>query len=118
MILSNSFMRGTRTLAIFTCAGLFACAPIPAHKDPWNAPDKYAHAAISAVLGATVTQASLNDGAAECDALRRGAGVTLTIGVGKEIVDAEIRRKGWSWRDLVADATGAVVGSLLISGCR
>lgn len=112
-------MRGTSNLsalAIGFC--LCACAPLPAHQDPWIARDKAQHFGLSVLLSAAVTQAALNDGASDCTAARRGAGVTLTVGIGKEVIDSQIRHRGWSWRDLVADAAGAMTGSLLVANCR
>ncbi len=50
--------------------------------------------------------------------MRSAFAFTMAIGAGKEIYDSEVRRVGWSWRDLVADAAGALAGSALIAHCR
>lgn len=98
--------------------GLCACAPLPAREDPWTGIDKVQHFAFSTALSAALAQASLNDGKSDCGALRVGFGWTMAVGVGKEVFDARIRRAGWSWRDLVADAAGAMAGGVLITDCR
>jgi putative lipoprotein len=94
------------------------CAPLPAHKDPWSGIDKVQHFAFSTVMSAAIAQASLNDGRSDCAAMRLGVGWTMAIGAGKEVFDAQIRHAGWSWRDLVADAAGAMAGGLIVTDCR
>ena len=105
------------TLLAATLAVLCACSPLPAKDDPWTSRDKYKHAAASAVIGAVAVRAARNQDVGRCDAFRVGAAVSIAIGAGKELIDQEIRNKGWSWRDLAWDAAGGTLGAWLASAC-
>ncbi len=107
----------TLTLLAATLAALCACSPLPAKDDPWTSPDKYKHAAASAVIGAVAVRAARNQDTSRCDAFRVGAAVSIGIGAGKEFLDQEFRNKGWSWRDLAWDAAGGTLGAWLASAC-
>ena len=98
-------------------AATCACAPLPAKDDPWTSPDKFKHAGVSAIIGALAVRAARDRDAGRCDAFRIGSTVTLGIGAGKELLDQEIRHKGWSWRDLAWDVAGGTLASLLASQC-
>jgi putative lipoprotein len=97
---------------------LSGCAPIPARDDPWSGPDKAIHFGASALIAAAAAQSAKNHEHSDCEAFRIGFIVSSGAGVAKELVDANIRQVGWSWRDLVLDGLGAVVGSWVVAPCR
>lgn len=115
-------MRATKPLVLtslaLALAALCSCSPLPAKDDPWTSRDKYYHAGTSAVIGALAVRAAREQDAGRCEAFRIGTAVNFGIGAGKELIDQEIRHKGWSWRDLAWDAAGGTLGSLLASQCR
>lgn len=105
------------TVLILAITMLGACSPLPPKDDPWTSRDKYKHAATSAVIGALAVRVARDRDAGRCDAFRIGATASIGIGAGKELLDQEIRNKGWSWRDLAWDAAGGTLGAWLVSGC-
>ena len=105
------------TSLLLVVATLCACSPIPAKDDPWTSPDKFKHAATSGLIGALAVRATRDRDAGRCDAFRIGATFSIGIGAGKELLDQEVRHKGWSWRDLAWDAAGGTLGAWLISQC-
>jgi len=82
--------------------------PSPPEKrfqDPWWGQDKAWHFAVSHTLSNTlVSQTSL-----PCSA---SVGISLGVGLAKEIVDLKIRRTFFSWKDLLYDTLGAVLGCM------
>ena len=105
------------TSLMLAVAVLCACSPLPPKDDPWDSIDKFKHAGVSAVIGAVAVRAARDRNTGHCDAFRFGTAVTLGIGTGKELIDQEIRKVGWSWRDLAWDAAGGTLGAWLASGC-
>ncbi len=82
-------------------------SPPPAKgiQDPWWGRDKAWHFAVSHTLSNTlVSQTSLS-----CPA---SAGLTLGVGLAKELLDWKIRRTFFSWKDLLYDTLGAVLGCI------
>ena len=105
------------TLLTLALALLCSCSPLPPKDDPWTSPDKYKHAAASAVIGAVAVRAARERDLGRCDAFRIGTAVSIGIGAGKEFLDQEFRNKGWSWRDLAWDTLGGTLGAWFTSGC-
>lgn len=110
-------MRAIDAAAVLAAAVLCGCAPLPARDDPWTGHDKLQHLGYSAVIAAAATAAAKNQGADHCDAARIGFGLSFSAGVAKELYDANVRRIGWSWRDLVMDGVGALGASLAVAPC-
>lgn len=85
--------------------------------DAWLARDKALHAGVSfglAAGGALALRHAMDARAG--DAASLAAGTALAIGVVKEVHDARRPRgSGFSWRDLVADAVGALLGAAVAS---
>lgn len=94
------------------------CAPLPARDDPWSGRDKLNHFGASALIAAAAVQSEKNRGADDCQALRFGFVLSSGVGVSKEMVDATIRKTGWSWRDLVMDGLGALAGGWIVAPCH
>lgn len=68
--------------------------------------DKVEHAAVSGVLGASAMGLTPHPFLA--------AGLSLSVGLAKEGLDALPGGSGFDLRDLAADAVGALVGAFLV----
>ncbi len=80
-------------------------------KDPWFGKDKLKHFAVSmALAGAGYYAAHYKLKMGKENARAASAGVTLSIGLGKEIYDRKRSATGFSRRDLAADALGCGAG--------
>jgi uncharacterized protein YfiM (DUF2279 family) len=78
--------------------------------DPWLGKDKFDHALVSAGLVASqfyILHQELDLSRARSRHI--AAGSTLLIGIAKEIYDKVSRRGSPSWKDLLADFTGAAL---------
>jgi uncharacterized protein YfiM (DUF2279 family) len=87
-------------------------------RDSWFSPDKIKHFFMSAFIE-SVTYSALQ--AARMNhrpALGSAIGVTLAIGVGREIHDRRTPGNIFSVRDLTWDAVGATAGAVLLSQTR
>lgn len=111
-------MQCIKPVALLALLLLSGCAPIPVRDDPWTGPDKLRHFGASAVIAAAATQNARNHETTDCQAFRIGFVISSGVGVAKEAADDIIRHVGWSWRDLVMDGLGAVVGSWVVAPCR
>ncbi len=115
-------MPATKALVLTSLMGVFAalcaCSPLPPKDDPWDSIDKFKHAGVSAVIGAVAVRAARDRDTGRCDAFRFGAAVSIGIGASKELIDQEIRHKGWSWRDLAWDTVGGTLGALIAAQCH
>jgi len=85
---------------------------LPLSYDPWIAPDKFDHLLLSAMLSSSAyLQMKVAHNGTDA-ALVSSVGLTLTLGVGKELYDI-IHPGHPSWKDLAADAMGALLGALV-----
>jgi uncharacterized protein YfiM (DUF2279 family) len=87
-------------------------------RDSWFSPDKIKHFFMSAFIE-SVTYSALQ--AARMNhrpALGSAIGVTMAIGVGREIHDKRTPGNIFSVRDLTWDAVGATAGAVLLSQTR
>jgi uncharacterized protein YfiM (DUF2279 family) len=81
--------------------------------DCWTSPDKFDHLLVSAVLSGGVflsLNVTRND---EDFSLVSSVGGVVAFGAFKEIYDAYHPRQQSSWKDLAADALGALLGALI-----
>lgn len=82
-------------------------------EDRWLGRDKAYHVAASATIQA-LAHGLVRGGGADYRTASGVAGVTtLVIGVGKEVHDRADGRV-FSWRDLVADATGGATAAVVV----
>lgn len=81
--------------------------------DRWLGRDKLYHFAASAVIHSTTHAVLRANGHGYRDAAWTAAGVTVTIGVAKELWDRHSGRVV-SYKDLVADAAGTGTGAILM----
>ena len=93
---------------------MLGCATLPAEQDPWLGEDKAKHFFASAVIAGGTTAIALNQDVSDGEAIAIALPFTLSLGVGKEAYDSEVKGTGWSWRDLAWDLFGAVVGGLVV----
>ena len=95
--------------------GLVGCAALRPCDDAWRGRDKAYHFAAGAALGAGTAlaghEAGWSDGANAAAAL----GVVIVVGGGKEWYDQEVKKTCWSWKDVVWDLAGGMVGWTLAS---
>jgi putative lipoprotein len=88
------------------------CAATP--QDPWWGSDKAAHLAVSSAISAAATQAAIDAGEPEARAHAQAVGVVLVVGAGKEAYDEAPGGTGWSWRDMVWNLLGGLLGGALV----
>lgn len=86
-------------------------------KDDWTSSDKYKHFLISTALSAAIANAAKSDSRDNCEAALIGFSVTLTLGAAKESYDKRKKKTLYSGKDMVWNAAGSAVGSLLGSNC-
>ncbi|WP_455202713.1 hypothetical protein [Kaarinaea lacus] len=86
-------------------------------KDDWTSSDKYKHFLLSTAISAAIANAARDDNRDNCEAALIGFSVTLTLGAAKESYDKRRKKTMYSERDMVWNAAGSVVGSLLGSNC-
>jgi putative lipoprotein len=88
------------------------------HQDAWFGADKIKHFFMSAFIE-SVTYSALQAARVNHRAALGGAiGVTMAIGVGREIHDKRTPGNIFSVRDLTWDAVGATAGAVLLSQTR
>ena len=94
---------------------VFTLGRAPDHRggDPWLGPDKLQHFFTSAFVQSLGYGVLRRAGADNGQALAGASVITLTAGVGKELVDRRVRRE-FSVRDLAWDVAGAGSASLLL----
>ena len=88
------------------------------HQDSWFGADKIKHFFMSAFIE-SVTYSALQAMRVNHRAAFGGAiGVTMAVGVGREIHDKRTPGNIFSVRDLAWDAVGATAGAVLLSQTR
>lgn len=102
----------TRFGACFLLAAL--CSGCASPGDQWFGKDKAAHLAVSTAISAAATRAAIDSGESAPRAHAQAVGVVLVVGLGKEGYDREVRGTGWSWRDMVWNLLGGVLGGALV----
>jgi len=87
-------------------------------RDSWFSPDKIKHFFMSAFIE-SVTYSALQAARVNHRAAFGGAiGVTMAVGVGREIHDKRTPGNIFSVRDLTWDAVGTAAGAVLLSQTR
>ena len=83
-------------------------------KDPWFGKDKFDHFLTSAFLISFFYHAGRSQMSwSGTQTANISAGITLGIGLGKELWDKKSKRGHPSWRDIAADFLGAGLGYLI-----
>ena len=85
-------------------------------QDKFFAPDKAQHlmgSLISTVFFYKLLEGSANAGVRESKYL--AGGITLSLGISKEILDNRDPKNHFSWKDLVADIAGIGIGFVIIN---
>ena len=85
----------------------------PSVGDRWLAKDKLLHLSVSAALQSVGHSVLRANGHEYRDAAWTAAGITMGVGLAKELWDRHDGRYV-SWRDLTADAAGAGAGAILM----
>ena len=87
-------------------------------RDSWFSPDKIKHFFMSAFIESVTYSALQAARVNHRPALGGAIGVTLAIGVGREIHDKRTPGNIFSVRDLTWDVVGATAGAVLLSQTR
>ena len=87
-------------------------------RDSWFSPDKIKHFFMSAFIESVTYSALQAVRVNHRPALGSAIGVTMAIGVGREIHDKRTPGNIFSVRDLTWDAVGAAAGAVLLSQTR
>ena len=87
-------------------------------RDSWFSPDKIKHFFMSAFIESVAYSALQAARVNHRPALGSAIGVTMAIGVGREIHDKRTPGNIFSVRDLTWDAVGATAGAVLLSQTR
>ena len=82
-------------------------------RDEWISADKFDHLLLSAMLASSAYLQLKVSHNGEDMAFVSCLGITLSLGVGKELYDV-IHPGHPSWKDLAADAVGALFGALIV----
>jgi putative lipoprotein len=85
------------------------CASVPFRKDPWVSTDKIGHFCASGLIAGAATAAAHAEGGNADEAFLVGMGVTLSIGLAKEIYDGHFHNR-WSWKDIMWNVLGGLAG--------
>ena len=82
--------------------------------DKWFAMDKFLHFAASAgITGLSYHCYHCQYNNPEKNSIYFSISIAGAAGIGKEVYDHRFKKTGWSWKDIVADAAGIVVGYYL-----
>ncbi len=100
-------------LALVLFRAQFGAPPERPPEDPWLGQDKLKHFAVSAVLQGGGHALGRSVGLDYREAAWTAAGLTLAVGVGKELHDRADGRF-FSWRDLTADVVGGTTGAVVV----
>jgi uncharacterized protein YfiM (DUF2279 family) len=87
-------------------------------RDSWFSPDKIKHFFMSAFIESVTYSALQAARVNHRPALGSAIGVTMAIGVGREVHDKRTPGNIFSVRDLAWDAVGATAGAVLLSQTR
>lgn len=96
-------------------AGNLVCAQAAVVHDSWFGPDKIKHFFMSAFIESVTYSALQAARVNHRPALSGAIGVTMAIGVGREIHDSRNPKNHFSIQDLTWDAIGVGAGSVLLS---
>ncbi len=101
------------------CLGVnLAYAQSAVVRDSWFGADKIKHFFMSAFIESVTYSALQAARVNHRPALGSAIGVTMAVGVGREIHDKRTPGKFFSVRDLAWDAVGATAGAVLLSQTR
>ncbi len=85
-------------------------------QDRWFAPDKAHHFITSAYLAALGNYVAKEEFSFSSHSSKRVAvGFSFSLGLFKEIYDGTIRKRYFSYKDLVADCAGITIGLIILN---
>lgn len=100
-------------LIAITGKGAAAQAARQPHPDPWFGIDKVKHFFMSAFINSVSYSALQLSGASHRSAMAGAIGITMAVGVGRELHDMRVPGNLFSVRDLTWDAIGTTAGAVL-----
>lgn len=109
-------MRGAQRIAaaaaLAGCLCACGCSTVAVEHDRWTGRDKAEHFFTAMAISAGYMRGAANaDHAAR--SRREAVAVVVSLGTLKELSDARVPGKGWSWRDMAWNVAGAVIGAHL-----
>jgi uncharacterized protein YfiM (DUF2279 family) len=107
-----------RLFSLCLVANLVYAQAAVVHQDSWFGADKIKHFFMSAFIESVTYSALQAARVNHRPALGGAMGVTLAIGIGREIHDKRTPGNIFSVRDLTWDALGATAGAVLLSQTR
>lgn len=87
------------------------------YQDKWLGADKGLHVLGSAIctIGVTKCLQRFAD-TGKRSSLLFGCGITFSLGVTKEFRDVTVAKNHFSYKDLIADIIGVMIGGVIVSG--
>ena len=96
---------------VMFCVG---CGTVAPPNDQWLGQDKAKHFLVGVALGAGSGLMVQESSGSDAEQLFVASVTATGVGAGKEWYDQEIKKTGWSWKDLVWDVLGGLVGGGLV----
>ena len=84
----------------------------------WYSYDKAKHVTYSASIMYWTMSFNKEFNNKKKDNLYISAGITLSIGGFKELIDLKIKRTEWSWKDITADIAGIALGAVVYNNIK
>jgi uncharacterized protein YfiM (DUF2279 family) len=107
-----------RLFTLCLVVNLVYAQAVVVHQDSWFGADKIKHFFMSAFIESVTYSALQAARVNHRPALGGAIGVTLAIGVGREIHDKRTPGNSFSVRDLTWDVVGTTAGAVLLSQTR
>lgn len=85
-------------------------------KSDWFGADKFKHFTVSTAMSAGFTHLAEKN-QPDCLALATGTSLSISVGLGKEWYDRDVRKTYWSQKDFFWDVMGSLFGSSLVTHC-
>ncbi len=96
----------------------FSCYALPEIEKDWYTYDKVKHVAYSASIMYWTMSFNKNFAKVKNNNLQISAGITISIGGVKELIDLKIKKTEWSWKDITADIAGIAIGAVIYNNIK
>ncbi len=107
-----------QVLSLLLAVNLVYGQTVPPHRDAWFGIDKIKHFFMSAFIESVTYSALQAARVSHRAALGSAIGLTMAVGVGREIHDKRTPGNIFSVRDLTWDAVGGTAAAVLLSQTR
>ncbi len=96
----------------------FSCNALPLIEKDWYSYDKAKHVAYSASIMYWTMSFNKDYSKLNKNNLMVSAGITISIGGVKELIDLKIKKTEWSWKDITADIAGIAIGAVIYNNIK